>query len=230
MYGETVQAALSVDEAWAASFLARLPARAAGALRESVRVENHVAGDVIYDQHRDHDAANLALVLDGVLRVALCWHTGREVTLRYAEPGSVLGLPAAVAGGTSDTIHSVTDSCLARVDSRTLRYFAKSDPSVAWVLCQELAKVHFSVNERWSYNLFQNVTGRVAAALLDMSSETVRGPAVRVSHQDIADAIGSVREVVSRSIRQLRELDLIERRGVEIVLLDAQALARLAGR
>ena len=225
-----VRAALTVDEAWAASFLARMPARAARALRDSVRVENHEAGDVVYDQLRHHDAADLALVLKGVLRVSLCWHTGREVTLRYAEPGSVVGLPAVVAGGTTDTIHAVTDSRLARVDSRTLRYFAKSDASVAWVLCQELAKVHYSVNERWSYNLFQSVTGRVAAALLDMSSRTPRGTTVKVSHEAIADAIGSVREVVSRSIRQLRELGLIERQGVEMVLLDPEALARLAGR
>jgi DNA-binding GntR family transcriptional regulator len=51
---------------------------------------------------------------------------------------------------------------------------------------------------------------------------------VRISQQEIADSIGSVREVVARALGQLRSAGLIERRGQRTILCNPGALALLA--
>jgi CRP/FNR family transcriptional regulator len=68
-------------------------------------------------------------------------------------------------------------------------------------------------------NVFLSVRQRVARHLLDLAvQEQPAGLVVHASHQDIADAIGSVREVVSRVIRELRTEGLVTRSGDTIVL------------
>ena len=47
---------------------------------------------------------------------------------------------------------------------------------------------------------------------------------VRAPQQELAEAIGSVREVVARVLRQLRDEGLIATRASGIVLLDVRAL------
>ena len=48
---------------------------------------------------------------------------------------------------------------------------------------------------------------------------------VRASQQDLADAIGSVREVVTRNLHQLHVEGLVDTMRDEIVLLDPERLA-----
>lgn len=68
---------------------------------------------------------------------------------------------------------------------------------------------------------------RVARHLLDLATATQTGRdlTVTISQQELADAVGSVREVVVRVLRELREQGQIETRRNGIVLLDPQRLA-----
>jgi len=51
---------------------------------------------------------------------------------------------------------------------------------------------------------------------------------VRASQQDLADAIGSVREVVARAVRGLIAAGYLERRGRDLVIRDPAALHRVS--
>ena len=74
---------------------------------------------------------------------------------------------------------------------------------------------------------------RVAAHLLDLAS-TQRHPhdrlVARVSQQDLADAVGSVREVVARVLRDFRVAGIVATAADTVVILDAARLhAETAG-
>ena len=77
---------------------------------------------------------------------------------------------------------------------------------------------------------FASVRQRVARHLLDLASESQDGGAllVPIGQQGLADAVGTVREVVVRTLRELREAGVLRtgRRG--IVVLDPERLAREA--
>ena len=69
---------------------------------------------------------------------------------------------------------------------------------------------------------FSTVRQRVARHLLDLASEQRNGGRLvaRVSQQELADAVGSVREVVFRVLRELRSEGVIRtsREGIELLL------------
>ena len=70
---------------------------------------------------------------------------------------------------------------------------------------------------------FGGMDQRLANYLLE------RGPQIETTHQVIADELGTVREVVSRRLKQLEARKLVRLERGQIVLLDAPGLRRLAG-
>lgn len=98
---------------------------------------------------------------------------------------------------------------------------------VAWALCHELTRIVLDVTEALADNVFNSISERVARALLERARLVDGVLVVHASQQQIADEIGSVREVVARAMRQFRLEGLIDRKEQGIVLLDAAALRRL---
>jgi CRP/FNR family transcriptional regulator, cyclic AMP receptor protein len=81
-------------------------------------------------------------------------------------------------------------------------------------------------------NTFATVRTRVARDLLERAFEAAAQPPrahVRVTQQDLADATGSVREVVTRALRELRLQGLIQTDQSWITILDRAGLIREAG-
>ena len=74
------------------------------------------------------------------------------------------------------------------------------DPRVCWAIAEELNRRLYDTLEQTAVNAFGSVRQRVAAHLLDLASaqQHPRGRLVaHVSQQELADAAGSVREVVA---------------------------------
>ena len=70
------------------------------------------------------------------------------------------------------------------------------------------------------------VRQRVARHLLDLAVREDGVLVVRATQQDLADAIGSVREVVSRAVMGFREQGLLARSSEGLVVLDPAGLHR----
>jgi CRP/FNR family transcriptional regulator, cyclic AMP receptor protein len=84
-----------VEDALARSFLADLPPELLGRLRDEGERADYPAGTTVY---RAGSGPQAALVVDGLLRVYLMSVEGRQVTVRYARPGDVLGIAVMVGG------------------------------------------------------------------------------------------------------------------------------------
>jgi CRP/FNR family transcriptional regulator len=114
-----------------------------------------------------------------------------------------------------------------RIDLRTLTEAAHRDARVSWALAEELNRRLYETLQQTAVNTFGSVSQRVAVHLLDLASGEQRrhGPLVaRVSQQDLADAVGSVREVVARVLRDFRLDRLIATSADSIKILDAAGL------
>src|SRR5215208_475239 len=167
------------------------------------------AGGVLY---RESDSPRLALVLGGLVRVYLTSPDGRQVTVRYARRGEVLGAPVAVGGPVNLSVQALVDSTLLMLNVRTLRDLGQSDARVAWMVAEEVTRRLFAVLEAFGGTAFGTVRQRVARHLLDLAAERQHGSKLlaQVSQQDLADAAGTVREVVARVLRELRDAGLVE--------------------
>ena len=213
-----------MDDAFARSFLAELPKSLTDQLRADGERADYPAGTTVY---RSGSRPQAALVVRGLIRVFLSSPGGRQVTVRYARPGDVLGIAVLVGGPAGTSVQAVEPSSVFRLSERTLVTTARRDAQVSWVLAEELSRRLYDVLEQTAVNAFGSVRQRVAGHLLDLASDEQRPHARLVAHvtqQELADAVGSVREVVARSLRDLRVAGIVATEADSVVILDPARL------
>jgi len=208
-------------------FLFALPRVAAERLlAEAIRI-NVPAGALVY---RDEESPRLLVVVKGLLRVFLTSADGRQVTVRYARSGDVAGLALVVGGPAPMSIQAMTSALVVALRVESLRALLATDPDVARACAEELTRQLYRALDDISEQAFLTVRQRLVHQLLLLAQA---GPdrhlVVHASQQELADAIGSVREVVTRNLHQLHEEGLIDTSRDEIVILEPERVAEEAG-
>jgi CRP/FNR family transcriptional regulator, cyclic AMP receptor protein len=212
------------EEALARSFLGRLPPDVVARLRSEGERADYPAGTKIY---RAGSAPRAMLVVRGLIRVYMTSPEGRQITVRYARAGDVLGIAVLVGGPANVSVQALPESSLFRISSRALTAAAHRDARVAWAIAEELNRRLYETLQQTAVNAFGTVPQRVAAHLLDLASAQLhpRGRLVaRVSQQELADAVGSVREVVARVLRDFRVAGIVATSSDSVLILDAARL------
>jgi CRP/FNR family cyclic AMP-dependent transcriptional regulator len=210
--------------AMAGSSLATLPPDLIGRLLASGDRSDYPAGSTIY---REGSCPRTLLVVRGLLRVYMSSPEGRQVTVRYAHNRDVLGIAVLVGGPADVGVQTLAESTLFRIDVAMLTAAARADARVAWVLAEELNRRLYETLQQTAINAFGSVRQRIAAHLLDLASTQQRPQGhlvARVSQQELADAVGSVREVVARVLRELRLARLVATSPEYIQILDPTGL------
>jgi CRP/FNR family transcriptional regulator len=218
-----------VDDALERSFLGTLPSELVGRLRAEGERADYPAGTTVY---RAGDDPRAAVVVRGLIRVFLSSPEGRQVTVRYVRPGDVLGIAVLVGGPADTSVQTVEPSSVFRISARTLTAAARRDPRVSWAIAEELNRRLYDMLEQTAVNAFGSVRRRIAAHLLDLASDGQRPRGhleAHVSQQELADAAGSVREVVARALRDLRTAGIVATTSESVVILDPARLHAVSG-
>lgn len=195
---------------------AELVARQAIALRAP-------AGAVLFDTGAACQA--LPLVLSGSIRVLKRAETGREISLYRVRPGELcivtisclLGGDAYPATGIAET----EVSAIALPRALFMRLNEAHPPfrkEVFHLFAERLAGLMHLVEEV----AFRRLDQRLAALL------AARTPVIAGSHQQLADELGSVREIVSRLLKQFEEHGWLRLARERIEVLDGDALRAFA--
>jgi CRP-like cAMP-binding protein len=223
--------------------LASLPSHVTHALLEEACETTVRAGEVLYRGAQHDEMAILALIADGLVRTFIQTPNGRQVTIRYAWPGDVVGAPAVVIAGPGDqqsqqrwrmygrhTVNgeALRDTLVLKLPPGRFLRLAETEVSVAFALATSLAYRTVETEQILADGLFLSVRARVARHLMDLAVSRDGTLVVAAGHQEIAAMIGSVREVVSRTLVGMREEGVVDRRGGETVLLDPAALHAIA--
>jgi len=208
----------------AAGPLARVPAEVLTRLLEGHVVVQATAGQILY---RPGEHTGVHLMADGLVRGSMVSEEGRQVTVRYARRGDVLGVPVTVSGAAPVYVQAVTDATAVGTRPGVLPRLAQRDPRVGLWMADELAARVDGLLQELAMNTFWPVRRRLGRHLLDLAADDQQGQAllVRASHQELADAVGTVREVVARTLATLRADGYIATGPDGIRLLDAEALA-----
>jgi CRP/FNR family transcriptional regulator len=202
-----------------------LPVATVELLAAGGRLSEFSAGARVYDEA---DAERLAVIIQGLVRVYMHASDGRQVTVRYVRTGELLGGPALVGGPAPVFVQAMTESALYFFDVARVRHVARHDAAVAWVLAEESVHRLYDVLEELAGNAFATVRQRVVRHLLDLAAS--RPPtdgrlAAVVSQQDLANSVGSVREVVARVLRELRVERLVRTLPRRVEILDPLRLS-----
>jgi CRP/FNR family transcriptional regulator len=175
---------------------------------------------------RQEETATLALIAGGMIRVSRRGPDGRSVTQRYLRRGDVGGIVALFAGRAAGQGHALVDSTVYHFSTRIWRETARNDASVAFALLEEVSRIATASFEYLAGEYLATTRQRVVRELLDIASERQTGTELVASltQQQIADGIGSAREVVARILRGLREERLVQTGVRGVVLLDPMRL------
>ncbi len=161
----------------------------------------------------------------GYVSMKLMDEDGRQMTVCLLEPGDVFGsLTPDPAERYGEFYRSVTSVCLCRIPTRELNELMQRYPNVAYRLTKAgLDRVH-RLQVRMADLMMRPVEARVAFVLLElnrlMGEDTPDGRTltVRFSHMELAQLIGSSREMVTHVLRKFATRDIVEtkNRGLTI--------------
>lgn len=211
-----------VEQALAASFLSKLPrAVVESLLAQGVRMAS--TSGLIVTEDQAHD--NVALVLSGLFRMFARAKSGRQCTVAYAREGDMIGLISALAGPCRNGMQSMSAGAVLVISGQALRDHARTHPEIAMALAEESARQSIEMLNELADTAFGTVRQRVARHLLDL---VVEGPdhglLAPVSQQELANAVGTVREVVSRVLSVLSKEGLVRTTQAGLEVLDASQL------
>ncbi len=186
-------------------------------LRDAIRLEIP-AGTVLYDEQDD---PRCGLVIAGLIRVYMTSPDGRQITVRYARAGDMLGIAAIVGGPAPTSVQILSAATLLILNPQLLQRSGQEETRVGWLLAQEIARRLYDTLDALAGNTFGTLRQQLARHLLDLAATRQQGQdlIVRATQQELADAVGSVRPVISRIIRDFRIEGLISNSSDGIVIL-----------
>ncbi len=172
----------------------------------------------------------LFIILEGQVRVTT-FRWARVHAVHVEEAGGTLGeVPLFAGGDYPATAVAAMPTVCAVLSREVLLAVLGADPGWAWALLERLARRVRHLVERLDRNTAQTVPARLAAVLLSRQAES-RGGAFGLgkSQQELAEDLGTVREVLVRSLGRFRREGLIRNEGRgRYRVVDAETLARLA--
>lgn len=157
---------------------------------------------------------------------------GREFVLMVAGAGDTFAEEAAVDGGVyGANAETIEDSEVYEIGADWFREVVHREPEVALAVLRGMTARVRAYSRQLEDLTFRTVDARVAEYLLELArAEGDRRPdgihvQLHVSQQALAAHLGTVRELVSRSLRKLEAAALITHKGKHVVVLNEDGLA-----
>ena len=206
-------------------FFARLDVAALGRIAPHVRAQALQPGQVAVWE--GDTCAAVHFVVQGLVRTRRMSLNGREHVLAYLGPGECFNLVPALDGGPNPvTVDAVTSTMLYSVACTDCRQILADHGELAHAVLEHLAGEVRRLNDMVESLALHSVRTRLARFLLDYAKG--RAPARQWTQEEIASHIGTVREMVGRTMRDLAQDGLIRRERGRIVVVDRAGMEREA--
>lgn len=177
----------------------------------------------------------LFILCSGKVKLSTTSRDGKVLILKTAEAGEALGLSAAISGQSYEmTAETATPCNLNFVDRKSLLGLLQSHSEVGMHAAQSLS-LEFQAAYRDMHDLVlaRSSSGKLARLLLSFSKaqfSAVDQGRLRstMTHEEMAQRIGSSRETVTRLLSDLKRKQLIRLDGATLVIQNRTALEALA--
>lgn len=184
------------------------------------------AGDLVF---RAGDAPRIALIRAGLVRLFMRTDAGRQATIGYVRPGDLIGLAPVLGGSRAWNAEAVVHTTLAVMTIEQLEAVAAIQPELPWLIAEHVASWASATVLSLANDNSQPVSARVARHLRELALRTPDGtPVAQISHQRLAEAVGTVREVISRQLRTLRAQGVIDTQPGRVIIVNETRLDGIA--
>lgn len=214
------------------SFFSQLQAGALKDLDAIKFTSAYPAGAVLFIERQT--ARGVYVLCEGEVKLSVSSSEGKKLILRIARAGEVLGLMSALSGTphelTAETIRPTQVAFISR--DAFLRFLVKHPEAYPVVASQLGSHYQVACEQLRSLGLSASAPEKLARLLLDFAltgQQTKEGTRVSLplTHEEIAEFIGTTRETVTRTLGEFKSQHLIEVRGSTLVIADREALGEL---
>ena len=172
----------------------------------------------------------------GSVKLSINSPNGRTMIVKLAEPGEVLGLSATISGKPYEVTAETLDPCQVNFVKRDdfLR-FLKDDVEACFKVAEQLSdKYHTACQEVRSLGLSHSASEKLANLLLEWScrnGESAKAEPrlkLRLTHEEIAQMIGTSRETVTRLFAEMKRRQIVQSKGSTLLIRNTAALREIA--
>ena len=188
-----------------------------------------------YDPHElvidvEEETNEVRFVISGSVRIISRFTVGKEVILGEMNPGDFFGELAAIDGETrSANVTTLTKSKICIVPQKIFLELIAKHEEIGLKVMRVLSKRIRTLNTRLAEQSFLQAKHRVYTELLRLSKPRPAHPDQRSvspppTQRELAERIGTRREVVSRELNALQKQGIFEKNKGALIIIDVAEL------
>ena len=174
------------------------------------------------------------ILCNGRVKMFAASAAGKSVIFRIAEPGELLGLPSTLSNKPYEVTAEALEPTQANfIPRESFLAFLREHGDVALRVAEMLSNIYHATCQEVRYlGLSSSAEEKLARFLLDLKHAKNSEPGQRrvtltLTHEEIANMIGTSRETVTRLLASFKSKHLIEVHGSTLVINDKEALQDL---
>jgi CRP/FNR family transcriptional regulator, cyclic AMP receptor protein len=171
----------------------------------------------------------LFLIREGRVQIYRISPEGKKLVIATLGPGALFGEMALLGQQMHNAFAEALDDCQIFVMSRAdLERLILNKPSVGRRVLETTGRRLRDAEKRLEDMAFKGIPARLASLLLRMAAEQGSDEVVGLTHQDLAETIGTYRETATQVLNDMKADGLIEIGRKRIKILDRARLEALA--
>lgn len=194
--------------------------------------KNYSKKNIVFHEGDYGDA--LYIIKNGRIKISKVAIDGREKTLSILKTGDFFGEMAIFdnmpRSATSEAMDN--DVKLLSISKNDFERVVFENPSIALAIMKDLTRRIRQINEQVQDLAFKDVHGRVASTIYnllkaerDVAKDANKIRSLRMTHQDLANMVGSSRETVTRALNRLQDEGIISISHQQIAINDIDKLS-----
>jgi CRP-like cAMP-binding protein len=208
-------------------YFAGLDDSALGSIRKYVFEKKAERGETLAFEGEPSDV--LFFVSAGLVKAFKTSADGKEQIFRIVRPGESFNDVPVLSGGINlVSAEAMGPVVLNGIKKKDLEAIIRERPQVALNVIEVLSRRVQELVALVEDFSFRHVTSRVAKMLLEYADHKA-GEGPRLTQQEMAAMIGTAREMVGRSLKNLESAGTIRMERNRIIIADRQALKNMAG-
>lgn len=159
---------------------------------------------------------------------------GKELTLAYRGAGQIFGELCVIDGTPRDEMaEAMKNAIITELPRELFKELVLSDSQLCFNFACIVGDRRRQIETKLEHLVFRDVQAKLAALLLELSDEygveceDGMQIGLKITHQEMANLIGSTRETISLTLAQFKKKGLLDLNGRTVVLKDQDGLGAM---
>lgn len=192
--------------------------------------DNYKRGAFIYEE--GHRINGFYCVIRGIIKIFKTGFDGKDMIIRFAKPGDIMGFRSTITGESACTTTKVIeDAAVCFIPGDLVKSFVKSNGEFAMDLldlsCNELGEANDYITDIAQ----KTVRERLAEVLIHLkwtfNLDSENFLQISLTREELANLVGTATESVIRLLSEFKQDKLIELHGRKIKILDEAKLIKI---